>query len=119
MITSEKKSAIHFFATRSFFLRSTIPAVVEKHTFIFLGFMKLSLLDRLTFFSSALLMHFIIISGLTIRLMIFLLILNKSLYKYGTMGSSVWYLTRNGCNIPATKLKKLSFAGIKRSLLAD
>ena len=105
-------------ATRSFFLRSTIAGVVEKPGVVSLGFMKLSSLDRLTFFRSAPLMHFIIISGLTIRLMTFLMILNKSLYKYGTMGSSVWYVIRNGCNNPAIKLKKLSFAGVKRSLTA-
>ena len=109
-IISGKKSAIFFFVTRSFFLRSTIAAIVEKPTFISFGFMKLLLMDRLTFIRSASWIQFIIISGLTIRFMIFLMIFNKSLYKYGTMGSSVWYLMR------AIKLKKLSFAGVKRSL---
>ena len=118
VIASEKKLAIFFALPDLFFPKSTLVAVVEKPTFISLGFMKLYLLERSTVFRSATLMHFIIISGLTIRFTIFLMILNKSLYKYRTMGSSVWYLTENGCNISATKLK-LSFAGVKRSLIAD
>ena len=90
-------SIFFFFITRSFFINSAIVAVVEKPTFISVDFMKLSLLDRPTFFRLAPLMHFIDISGLIARFMVFLMILNKLLYKYGTMGSSVWELRRHGC----------------------
>ena len=77
LIVSEKNQQFVFSLPDLFFPKSTIVAV-EKPTFISLGFMKLNLLERSTFFRSATLMHFII-SGLTIRFTIFLMISSKSL----------------------------------------
>ena len=111
----EKKSAINFFVTKSFLIdNNSCCRKIYIHYF-----MKLFLLDRSTFFRSTHSMHFIIISGFIIRFMVFLIILSKSLHKYQIMRLSVWYLTRHGCNIPATKLKNSSFDGVKRSLIAD
>ena len=118
-MTSLKNEAIWPFVIRSFQLSYFNFHDAANPMLISFSFSKLLLSLRSKFFMSVANSLFCSRSGFTIDKINFLNSFCKSLYMYGIIGWSIWYMTRNGSNKLAKKEKNCSLAGVTRSSTAD